>query len=121
MPPLVTPIVPIEPMPLTVRPRRPPLALRPPVKVLATEGLRTQTPPSFLLTVRRPLPPMVSSLVSCDVTMLKSVFTPRSSSVLARAVTFGKFEAAELLTRLARTRAPEPLDSMRRVPEVPVR
>ena len=64
---------------------------------------------------------MVSSLVSCDVTMLKSVFTPRSSSVLARAVTFGKFEAAELLTRLARTRAPEPLDSMRRVPEVPVR
>ena len=64
---------------------------------------------------------MVSSLVSCDVTMLKSVFTPRSSSVLASAVTFGKLEVPELLTRFVRTRGPEPLASTRRVPEVPVR
>ena len=121
MPPLLTPIVPIEPMPLAVRPRRPPLALRPPLKVLATEGLSTHTPPSFLFTVSRPFPPMVSSFVSCDVTMLKSVLIPRSSSVLACAVTFGKIEVPELLTRFARTRGPEPLASMRRVPEVPVR
>ena len=120
MPPLLTPIVPIVPIPLTVRPRRPPLALRPPLKVLAAEGLSTQTPPSALVTVSAPLPPL-SSLVSVDVIMLKSVFTPRSSSVFVDAEPFGVLEFAVLLIRFVMTSAPEPLASRRRVPEEPVR
>ena len=96
------------------------MALRPPLKVLATEGFRTQTPPSFLLTVSAPLPAL-SSLVSVDVIMLKSVFTPRSSRVLIWAAAFGVFELAVLLIRFVTTNAPEPLDSIRRVPLEPVR
>ena len=72
----------MEPMPLAVRPSMPPPARSPPLKVLAVDGLSTQTPPSYLATVRAPAPPP-TSLVSWAVTMFMSVFVPRSSRVLA--------------------------------------
>ena len=65
--------------------------------------------------------PPATSLVSADVIMLKSVFTPRSSSVLAWAVVFGVFETEESLIRFVITRAPEPLAPKRRGPEEPER
>ena len=52
MPPLLRVMTECAPMPLTVRPSKPPFTLIPPVAVLATAGLRIHTPPSVLLTTK---------------------------------------------------------------------
>ena len=105
---------PAAPTPAAVRPSEPLLTLRTPVKVLEPEaGARTQTPPSCLATVV--VPP---SLARTDVTMFRSVLTPRSSRVRLP-VPVKPVTAALLLSSWVSTIGPEPLDSMRRVPVVP--
>src|SRR5438105_1913554 len=107
MPPLLITIAPAEPMPFAVNPSMPPLALMLPVKVLAEDGFRLQTPPSALVIVSTFAPPLVRT----EAIWLSSVLRPRSSNVTAPVAEFVIFES---------WRAPLPDESMRIVeaPEV---
>ena len=109
-----------EPIPNVFKPREPETTVMMPVKVLFADGLRTQTPPSDFVTERTPAPPP-TSLVSTEVTILKSLLTPRNSRVLAWAATFGELVRSVLFRMLVRMSGPEPSAEMRRVPVEPVR
>ncbi len=97
------------PIPLTVRPSRPPELVMLPVKVLAEAGFSTQTPPSFLAMFRTGVfvPVLLDSTIFI---WLKSEFAPRRSNV----TNLPAAPAATVFVKdPARIKAPEPEASIR--------
>ena len=110
MPPLLIAMSDALPMPAAVRPSKPPETVMEPVKVLFDGGLRIQTPPSFLTTLRVGVFVPVL-LARTALSWLLSVLEPRSSRLRKRLAP----PALTLFVKVAgaQTKGPEPEASRR--------